>query len=138
MGISYKAVVQPRLTREKMSWRRSRSDAESGSVGSSRRSSWREHRLKRREDRDHEREEEWSDLGEGSYQTQRTVSSASRHRRFDERDEELERLRRLVRDLELEVENRHRKRARDNRERRSDARGDRYGMESNQSGSRQH
>ena len=43
--------------------------AESGFVGSSRGSIWRERRQKRHEDREHERAEEQFGLGEGSYQT---------------------------------------------------------------------
>ena len=48
-----------------------------------------------------------SGLGKGSYQTHRTMSGASGHGQFDERDKELERLRRLMRDLELEVKGGH-------------------------------
>ena len=47
-----------------------------------------------------------SDTEEGSYQTQRTVSGAMGRRQREEWDEELERLRRLVRGLELEVRGR--------------------------------
>ena len=106
MGISYKAVVQLRLMLGKMSERCSGSYAESGSMGSSRGSTWREQRHKRSEDRDREQEEERSGLGEGSYQTHRIVSGASRLRQFDKRDEEFERLRKLARDLELEARGR--------------------------------
>ena len=97
-----------------MSERRSGSYAESGSIGSSRGSTWREQRHKRREDRDREQEEEYSGLGEGSYQTNRTISGASGHGQLDERDEELERLHRLVIDLELEARGGQRRRDRDN------------------------
>ena len=69
--------------------------------------------------------------GEGSYQTQRTVSSATGHRQREERDGELERLRKLVRDLELEARGRHRRRDRDDQERRVDSGGNRYGAGSN-------
>ena len=72
-------------------------------MGSSQDSTWRERRQKRRKDRERERREEESGLGEGSDQTHRTMSSASGHGQFDERDQELERLSRLVRDLELEA-----------------------------------
>ena len=106
MGISYKAVVQLRLMLGKMSERCSGSYAESGSMGSSRGSTWREQRHKRSEDRDREQEEERSGLGEGSYQTHRIVSGASGLRQFDKRDEEFERLRKLARDLELEARGR--------------------------------
>ena len=47
-----------------------------------------------------------SGTGEGSYQTQRIVFGAMGHRQREERDEELERLRRLVKGLELEVRGR--------------------------------
>ena len=110
MGISYKAVVQLRLTRGKISEGCSRGHAKSRFVGSSRESTWREKRHKRREDREREREEEQSGLGEGSYQTHRIISSASGHGQFNERDQELERMRRLVRDLELETRGRHHRR----------------------------
>ena len=43
----------------------------------------------------------------------RTISGASGHRKFDKRDEELERLHKLVRDLELEVRGEHQRRDRD-------------------------
>ena len=79
--------------------------AESGSKRSSRGSKWRERRQKRCEDREPE-EEGKSGLREGSFQTYRTMSDASGRNRFDrkddeleQRDEELECLRRLVRDL---------------------------------------
>ena len=39
----------------------------------------------------------------------RVATDASGHRLLDERDEELERLRRLVRDLELEARDRQRR-----------------------------
>ena len=90
-----------------MSGRRSEGSAKSGSVGSSRGSMWQERRQKRHEDREYEHEEEEFGLGEGSYQTDWAASDASGHRRLDERDEELERLRRLLRDLELEARDRH-------------------------------
>ena len=77
--------------------------APSGSVGSSQGSMWRERRQKRREDRQHPRGEERSGLGEGSNQTRRTVLGVSTHRQYDDRDRELERLQRLVMDLELEA-----------------------------------
>ncbi|KAK9989208.1 hypothetical protein SO802_029447 [Lithocarpus litseifolius] len=131
-------MVQLRLTFGKMSERRSGSHAESGSEGSSRGSSWQEQRHKRREDRDREQKEEWPSLGEGSYQTHRTISGASGHGQFDERNEKLEQLRRLVRDLELEAGGGHRRRDRDHWERRSDSGGNRYGEGSNQSSSRQY
>ena len=51
---------------QKMSGKRSEGSAESGLVGSSRRSTWRERRQKRREDRESEHKEEQSGLGEGS------------------------------------------------------------------------
>ena len=99
-------MVRQRLTHGKMSEGRSGGHFESGPMGSSRESTWRERRLKRREDREREREEEQFGLREGSYQTHQTILGASGHGQFDERDQELERLRRLVRDLELEVKGR--------------------------------
>ena len=80
--------------------------AESGFVGSSWGSTWRERRQKRHEDREREREEEQSGLGEGSYQTLQTVSSTMGYKQYEERDQEVERLRRLGRDFELEVRTR--------------------------------
>ena len=82
-----------------------------------------------------EQKEERSSLGEGSYQTHWTVSGASGHKQFDKKDEELERLRKLVKGLELEARGGHRRRDRDNREGGSDSGGNRYGTRSNQSGS---
>ena len=79
-----------------------------GSEGSSRGSSWRERRQKEREDRRHDQLEVMSSMGEGSYQTQRTVSGAMGRRQREEWDEELKRLRRLVKGLELEVRGRRR------------------------------
>ena len=73
------------------------------------------------------------DMGEGSYQTQRTVFGATGHRQREERDEELEQLCRLVRGLELEVRGRRRRRVRDDQEREADNGGNRYGAGSNQS-----
>ena len=97
-----------------MSGGQSRSYAESGSGRSSWRSTWQERRQKGCEDREY-KEQGQSSLGEGSFQTYRTMSGASGHNRIDKRDEELERrdeelecLRRLVRDLELEARGRHR------------------------------
>ena len=83
-------------------------------MGSSWEATWRERRQKRREDREREHKEEQSGLGKGSYQTNRIVSDASRHKQLDKRDEELERLCRLVRDLELEARGGHQRRDRDN------------------------
>ena len=60
-----------------------------------------------REDREYEQGEDQSSLEEGPFQTHRTVSGVSRHAHHDRRDEELERLRRLVRELELEAQGRH-------------------------------
>ena len=69
--------------------------------------------------REHPRGEERSGLGEGSDQTHRTVSGVSVHRQYDDRDRELERLRRLVMDLELEVRGRRQERNRNLRQRRN-------------------
>ena len=46
----------------------------------------------------------------------RTISRASGHGQFEERDQKVEQLRKLVRDLELEARGRHQRRDRDNRE----------------------
>ena len=100
VGNSNKVVVRLRPTRGKMSEEHSGGHAESGFVGSSRESTWRERRHKRCKDREREREEEQSGLGEGLYQTHRTIPGALGHRQFDERDQELERLLRLVIDLQ--------------------------------------
>ena len=67
-----------------MSERHSGDHAETGSVGSSRGSSWRERRQKECEDREHDQREEMYGIGEGSYQTQRTVSGATGHRLREE------------------------------------------------------
>ena len=64
------------------------------------------------EDRDREQEEERFGLGERSYQMHRTMSGASRHGQFDERDKELKWLCRLVRDLGLEARGRRQRRDR--------------------------
>ena len=64
-----------------------------------------------------EYEEGQSGLGEGSFQTYRTMSGTSGCNRFNKRDEELEqrdkeleRLHRLVRDLELQPRGRRQRR----------------------------
>ena len=98
----------------KMSNGHSRGLAESGSAGSSWGSTWRERRQKRREDREFEQVEEQSCLGEGSYQTLRTVSGATGHDQQEERDQKIEQLRKLVRDFELEERNRGQQRNQDN------------------------
>ena len=51
------------------------------------------------------------------------MSSAAGHKQFDERDEELELLRRLVRDWEVEARDRSQRADRSNRERRSNSGG---------------
>ena len=84
--------------------------AESGFGRSFRGSTWRERRQKRREDREHEQEKEQSSLGEGLFQTHWALSGALGRESFDRRDEELERLCRLVRDLELEARGKHQRR----------------------------
>ena len=87
--------------------------AESGFGRSSQGSTLRERRQKGCEDREHGGEREYS-LGEGSFQTYWTMSGTLGRNRLDKRDEkhnqrdrELERLRRLVRDLELQARDRH-------------------------------
>ncbi|XP_050255264.1 splicing factor U2af large subunit A-like [Quercus robur] len=79
--------------------------AKSGSVGSSRDSTWRERKQKMHEDRERGQGEEESGLGEG-----------------------------LVRDLELEAKGWRQRRDRDNRERRDDSVGSRGEESSSQSG----
>ena len=91
---------------------RSGGQAESRFVRSSRDSTWLERRQKKREDREHERR------GDKSGQTYRIMSGASRRGQLDERDQELEWLHRLVRDLKLEARGWYKRRDRDNRERR--------------------
>ena len=110
-----------------MSEGQSGSYAESGFGRSSRESTWRERRQKRHEDREHKREEEQSGLVKGLYQTHWTISGASERRRFDEKYEELERLHRLVRDLELEARGRCRRRNLEEREEGFVSVGGRYG-----------
>ena len=112
--------------------------AESGSGRSSRWSTWWERRQKRCEDREHEQEEEQSSLGEGSYQTHRIISGASGHGRFNERDEELERLYRLVRDLEFKARGRHRRRDRKEHAEGSASVGGHYREGSHRSNSHRH
>ena len=77
--------------------------AESGSIGSSRGSTWRDRTQKRREDREHKRGGEESGLGEGSDQTHRTMFGALGRGQRDAREQELEQLRKLVMDLKLEA-----------------------------------
>ena len=120
-----------------MSEEHSRGHVESGSAGSSRGSTWRERSQKRREDQEGELAEEQSGLVEGSYQTLRTVSGATEHGQHDERDQEIERLHKLVRNFELEGRNRCQQRNQYNRERRDDNFGDRNGEESSQTSSHQ-
>ena len=60
------------------------------------------------------------------------------YRQFDERDEELERLRKLVRNLEFEVKGRRQRGDRDDQEGGLASRGDCYETGSNQSGSHRH
>ena len=110
--------------------------AGTGSVGSSRESSWRERRQKERKDRGHDQQEVISGTGEGSYQTQRTVSGATGRRQREKWDEELERLRKLVRGLELEVRGRRRRGDKNDRQQEVGIGENRYGERSNQSGPR--
>ena len=110
-----------------MSGRHSESYTESGFEGSLRGSSWQERKHKRDEDHRYEQEEDHSGPGEGSLHTYRSMSNASRHERFDRRNEELERLRRLVRDLELEARGRHRRRDREKHAKGSASVGGSYG-----------
>ena len=106
-------------------------------MGSSQGSTWRERRQKRHEDREHLQGEAESGLGEGSDQTRRMVSGISGHRQYDDRDRELERLRKLVMDLELEARGRRQERDHHHRQRRNDSTGIRGEEGSSQSGTRQ-
>ena len=63
---------------------------------------------------------------------------ASGHESFDRRDEELERLRRLVRDLEFEARGRHWRRDHKERAKGSASVGGGYGETSHQSRSHRH
>ena len=119
-----------------MSEGRSEGQAESRSVGSSQDSTWLERRQKRREDRERGRGEEESGLGEGSDLSHQTISGAAGHRQRDGRDQELEWLRRLLRDLELEVKGWCHRRDRDNRKKRDDSVGNRGEESSSQFGPR--
>ena len=58
------------------------------------------------------RGEKQSGFGERSFQTHQTLSGASGHERFDKKDEKLECLHRLVRDLELKARGKRRRRDR--------------------------
>jgi len=108
---------------KEMSEGRSGGHAKSGSIGSSRGSTWRERRQKRHEVWERLRGEEESGLGEGSNQTHQTMSGSSRHEQRDDRDQELDRLRKLVMDLELEARGRRQGRNRNHRQRRDDSMG---------------
>ena len=121
-----------------MSSGQSGSYAENGFRRSFRGSTWRERRQKRRGDREYEQKEEQSGLGEGLYQTSRMISGTSGHERFDGRDEELKRLRRLVRDLELEARGRHQRRDCDECKEESVSVGGCYGEGSYRSGPHRH
>ena len=72
------------------------------------------------------------------YQTHQTISSTSRRERFDGRDEKLERLCRLVRDLELDARSRHRRRDHEELEEGSASVWGCYGEGSHRSGSCRH
>ena len=121
-----------------MSGGQSGSYAESGFGRSSRGSTWQERRQEGREDREYEQEEGQSSLEEGLFQTYRTMYHALGCNHFDKRDEELERLHRLVRDLELEARGRRRMKDHEEREEGSTSVGGHYGARSHQSGSHRH
>ena len=110
--------------------------ANSGLGGSSRTSSWQEMRHKRNKDRRHERDGEHSGSREGSSQMYRSASEIPEQEHHDRKDQELERLHRLVRDLELEVWGRHRRRNHDEFPEGFVHIGDSHGEVSYQSGSR--
>ena len=65
---------------------------------------------KRDQDYRYEGHEERLDSGEGSSQLYRSASYTPEYEEYDRRDQELERLRKQVRDLELEVWGRRRRR----------------------------
>ena len=121
-----------------MSGGQSGSYVESGSGRSSRGSTWWERRQNRHEDREYKQEEGQFGLREGSFQTYWTMSGASGHDCFDRKDEELERLHRLVRDLELEAGGRRQRRDHEEREEGLASVEGRYGAGSHQSSSHQH
>ena len=75
--------------------------------------SWWERRYKRNEDHRRERDEGPISSGEGSSQTYQLASDVFEQKQCDKRDQELERLCRMVRDLELEVQGRRQRRDRD-------------------------
>ena len=127
----------------KMSGGQSGSYAESGFGRSYRGSTWRERRQKRREDKEYK--EGQSDLGEGSFHTNRTMSGASgrdhfnkRDEELNQRDEELEHLRRLVRDLELQARGRRQGKDHGEQRERSASVGNHHGAGSHQSRSHRH
>ena len=70
-------------------------------------------RHKRDEDQRYKKEEEHSSPGEGLFQAYQSMLDASGHERFDRKDEELERLHRLVKDLKLEARGRCQRRNRE-------------------------
>lgn len=107
----------------------------SGFGGFSQGSSWRERRYKRNEDRRWERDGEQSSSGEGSSRTYQIVSGISEHEHRDRRDQEIERLRRMVRNLEIEVRGICRRRNRDEHAEGSVSIGGSHGEASRQSSS---
>ena len=96
----------------------------------------RERRYKRNEDRRCERNDGSSSSGEGSSQTYQSAFEVFKQKHYDMRDHELERLHRMVRDLELEVLGRCRRRDRDKSFKGSVSVGGSHGEASRQSGSR--
>ena len=118
-----------------MSDHHSASYANNGSGGLYRSSSWQERRHKRNEDRRHKQDGECSSSGEGSSQTYRSTSKVLEQEHHDKRDQALEHLYRLVRDLELEVCGRHRRMNRDESSEGSISDRDSHGEVSHQSGS---
>ena len=82
------------------------SSTDSRSKGSSRGSSWQERRQKRDQDRWYEEHWEQPNSGEGFSQLYQSTSYIPKQEHYDRRDQELERLRKQVRDLELEVRGR--------------------------------
>ena len=95
-------------------------------------------RHKRDEDRRYKQAKEHSGPEEGLFQTYWSMSRASRHKRFDKRDKELECLHRLVRDLKLEARGRCRRRNRKKHAEGSASIGSSHGEASYQSDSHRH
>lgn len=71
---------------------------------------WQEMRQKRGQDCWYEKNGEWPGLREGPLQLYQSVSDVPEQEHYDRKDQELERLHKQARDLELEVRGRRRRR----------------------------